>query len=285
MHKLFSRVKHLSKREKIQYAFAVILTAILVASVPVVAWFVKARKVASMIKINAPTSLVIGAGANEAAEMINLANIDVEEAIGETRVTYGRYVFSVSGRYLNHYDLQIARTTNIPFQYSVYRVSPVELNDEDDLESGWGTTDNATKAALETSGYLIATYEDSNAVKHYYPFSNQEYADGNSLYMKEGKISGAYLNDKYEVGSTVPIGKGDKTLDSTTFHEHNYGTYNYTNKYAEPLYWQATNLPVNSEGRIDGGYFVDYYVLVITWNESFVNNKETDMIYITAKRH
>ena len=162
----------------------------------------------------------------------------------------------------------------------------MELNDEADLLSGWGTSEGATKASLESGGYLIATYEDKEAVKHYYPFLNQVYASGNEQFQKAGKIVGSYLNDKYEIGSSIPIGKGDKALDAdTTYHEHSYGSYNNTNKYAEPLYWQATDVPVNANGRIDGGYFVDYYVLVITWNDSFVDNKETDMIYITARRH
>ena len=60
---------------------------------------------------------------------------------------------------------------------------------------------------------------------------------------------------------------GDGTLHSAT-----YGDYNKVQKNAQPLYWQ-------SEVQTSSG--VEFYVLVVTW-EAGANNKETDMIYITA---
>lgn len=60
---------------------------------------------------------------------------------------------------------------------------------------------------------------------------------------------------------------GDGTLHSAT-----YGDYNKVQKNAQPLYWQ-------SEVQTSSGE--EFYVLVVTW-EAGANNKETDMIYITA---
>lgn len=60
---------------------------------------------------------------------------------------------------------------------------------------------------------------------------------------------------------------GDGTLHSAT-----YGDYNKVQKNAEPLYWQ-------SEVQTSSGE--EFYVLVVTWKAG-ENNKETDMIYITA---
>ena len=60
---------------------------------------------------------------------------------------------------------------------------------------------------------------------------------------------------------------GDGTLHSVT-----YGDYNKVQKNAQPLYWQ-------SEVQTSSGE--EFYMLVVTW-EAGANNKETDMIYITA---
>lgn len=60
---------------------------------------------------------------------------------------------------------------------------------------------------------------------------------------------------------------GDGTLHSVT-----YGDYDKVQKNAQPLYWQ-------SEVQTSSGE--EFYVLVVTW-EAGANNKETDMIYITA---
>ena len=71
---------------------------------------------------------------------------------------------------------------------------------------------------------------------------------------RETPLTGSYRN-------------GDGTLHSAT-----YGDYNKVQKNAQPLYWQ-------SEVQTSSGE--EFYVLVVTW-EAGANNKETDMIYITA---
>lgn len=52
------------------------------------------------------------------------------------------------------------------------------------------------------------------------------------------------------------------------------GTYDLVQACAEPKYWQSVD--------IDRAYDIDYFVLEITWPSGLVNNKETDMIYLTA---
>jgi len=66
--------------------------------------------------------------------------------------------------------------------------------------------------------------------------------------------------------------------------------------YANPVYWLKRNIPVYTEEKTDEG-FTHSYVLRISWvmknddedddeNLNIVqNNKETDMIYITAAVH
>lgn len=60
---------------------------------------------------------------------------------------------------------------------------------------------------------------------------------------------------------------GDGTLHSAT-----YGDYNKVQKNAQPLYWQS---------EVQTSIGEEFYVLVVTWKAG-ANNKETDMIYITA---
>lgn len=281
----------LPKRKKIQLATSAVLTAVLMISLPTFAWFANNKKTASMIKVNAPTVLTIGAGSDDASDMINLSEIDVEETVGISRVTEGNYVFAIRGKYLSTYDLQIARTTNIPFKYEIYRVSKVEKTnnnnsaDEDlSLLNGLGTNNAGFANGLKDGSYNgtrynLAEYTSSKSEKFYYPYTGDP-------------VTGIYLNgaDKsvsIAENGTAKIGSGTVNIDENeTFHKHNYGsgssTYDNVNEYAEPLYWQKKGLNVNY--KKDTGDFVDYYVLKITWTEDFSNNKETDMIYITARR-
>lgn len=60
-----------------------------------------------------------------------------------------------------------------------------------------------------------------------------------------------------------------------TQHAATYGTYGNVQDNAEPLYWQSEVQTSNAEGN-------DFYVLVVSWSGGSKNDKETDMIYLTA---
>ena len=52
---------------------------------------------------------------------------------------------------------------------------------------------------------------------------------------------------------------------------------------AEPLYWKSNaqeTLPEKKEKSEE--FYVNYYILHISWDETVQNNKETDMIYLMA---
>ncbi len=275
MKKIQLKWKGLSRSKKIQASAAAVVTLVLVIGLPVFAWFTSERKTATVIKINAPTTIKIGAGNEEPVEMIDLSNINVEEYLDEestTLKTEGTYVFCVTGKYLSKYDLQIARTTNIDFDYELYRVDSKTY--EDVISKG------ITEKPTVGSGYEIAEYKselDGNT--YYYP-----YQTSNSTDKTQGNVTvqGGFLNAKTENNHT--IGNGEEKIDgSTTFHTHNYSRYDNVNEYAEPLYWQVKGLPVT--GQVGDAGFVDYYVLKIKWeNKNLTNNKETDMLYITARK-
>ena len=285
MKRVISAFGKLPKKKKIQAVTAFALSAVCAAVLPVLAWFSYTRKTANMVKINAPTILNIGAGNQEDIAMIDLSKIDVEERIDGVPVLEGDYVFCVKGKYLSTYDLQIARTTNIPFDYQLYRVSVIE-GDESSPAKGWGFDGDSLSGSTDAekltnlknkySEYRFAPYYSQIEKEYfYYP-----YQIGDTL------VNGSYINQKNDSGETIALQK----VDENNIHSKSYKykdrdtTYDNVDKYAEPLYWQAKGINVQNAGRLENGEFVDYYVLKIKWNVTFRNTKETDMIYISARR-
>ena len=104
---------------KIKIKKPVLVTAIALAaaiglSVTAYAWFTNQRRIATITKINAPTSLSIGAGAKEDAVYIDMGGIDVEKGRSKN------FVFCVfSDDTLGDYKVQLAHTTNIGFEYTI----------------------------------------------------------------------------------------------------------------------------------------------------------------------
>lgn len=99
-----------------------------------------------------------------------------------------------------------------------------------------------------------AEYEDESGTVHYYA------KNGDAL-------AGEYLNQEGNIA--------DNSL-----HDRSYDDYANVQKNAEPLYWQTNNVITPTLNNPPG--FLDYYILEISWGEDVINNKETDMIYITA---
>ena len=174
------------------------------------------------------------------------------------------------------------------FAYEIYRVD--EKTYSEVLSDGI-----TTKPSNLPAGYSVAEYKSEDGqTKYYYPYSTADVSNDRTdeNYRLSGKITGALVNDEGYINETTnakgeKIADGTKQADRRTFHERNYslesgGTYERVNQYAEPIYWQAKHLPI--AGQVTDGVFVDYYVLKITWDSSFTNNKETDMIYITARK-
>lgn len=92
-------------------------------------------------------------------------------------------------------------------------------------------------------------------------------------YIKGNPLTGNYLNKD---------GNSDYATDK--YHEITYNKYNKTHvqKSAEPLYWKTTSQETLPKEKDDTTYYVNYYILHISWDENVQNNKETDMIYLMA---
>lgn len=98
-------------------------------------------------------------------------------------------------------------------------------------------------------------------------------------YSQEAELKGRYLNKQ-----------ADSKYATDGFHGKTYGSYSNVQISAEPLYWKTTEKQILNEKNSaitkiidEDKYYVDYYILRISWDDTVQNNKETDMIYIMAK--
>ena len=97
---------------------SVIIAALLLLTIPVLAWFYRQRSMETMTQINLPYALRIGAGNTQPIQQLELSNIDVSKKKSED------VVFCVYSQGANEkYYLQLAHTTNIGFRYTIYKAS------------------------------------------------------------------------------------------------------------------------------------------------------------------
>ena len=194
----------------------------------VYSWFTNQRKLATVTRVNAPSALVIGAGAKESSTNIDIGSINVEEELGKKD-----FVFSVySDNSVSRYKLQLAHTTNIDFSYTIYKATE----------------------SMSYSGNESVEYIDALGNTRYYT------KDGSAL-------AGSYLNLNGQIANN-------------SLHDKSYKGYGEVQKNAEPLYWQTANNIQPTNNNLSG--FLDYYILEISWGENVSNDKETDIVYLTA---
>lgn len=123
---IFGKFRKMEKKKKRQLVIAVSLSVVLLVALPVYAWFTHKRSIALTTKINAPTQLYITAGNKESVANLEMADIDVENG------SYKDFVFGIGGTDVQTYQIQLAHTTNIPFEYEIYRAKSVQEADKDD---------------------------------------------------------------------------------------------------------------------------------------------------------
>ena len=283
---LRKKISKLDKYTKIQLLIALILTALFVMIVPTYAWFSSSKEIAVSTKIDSPNTLEIKSGGPPGSEqaIINfeLSDIDTENktypTYEENGLTYyyKDFVFCVKGKSISSYDLQLAHTTNIAFKYQIYSAVP----------DNNGTIVYTPKNNDESSqNYRLARIKlDGN---------NAPVVDGNGEAVYENwttPMEGRYVNVS---AGTRLIANHNTALDLTS---RSYDAGDSFQKYANPVYWLKRNIEVYSIQKQDGG-FTHPYVLRVSWimpesitqtmHESNLdvvqNNKETDIIYITAK--
>ena len=92
-------------------------------------------------------------------------------------------------------------------------------------------------------------------------------------YQQRDLLSGRYLNLA-----------DDRKHATKDYHATTYGAYDKVQQAAEPLYWKSDAQEKLPEAQQDatGEFYVNYYILRISWDGTVQNNKETDMIYLMA---
>lgn len=136
-------------------------------------------------------------------------------------------------------------------------------------------------SSQENRAYDLQLAHTSNIGFTYDIYHASKDENGSVNYLKENyrqgkKLKGGYLNKQ-----------DDSKYATDKLHGTTYGSYNNVQISAEPLYWKTTEkqiLDKTTSTTIDEDrYYVDYYILHISWDDTVQNNKETDMIYIMAK--
>ena len=259
--KIFNKLKKLSLSMRIQLAIAIICTM----AIPVFAWFTYQNRIETLSKIKEPPSINLASGGEDPALYITLENIDVNSTNYEKCV-----VFSVEPGKYSAYDIQLTHTTNIPFTYELYRV-------KQDDENG----------TIEYTDHSIDVLNGGETKLLYSVITT---AEGST----NGKVNLTDINQDDNSPTRI---LGDEE-ELATLDRRNYDTENdIVNQYVEPIYSVARRIPQLSAG-VDDSSNRDYFAIKITWqvnsnigvddanywNYAF-NNKETDIIYISAKQN
>lgn len=97
----------------------------------------------------------------------------------------------------------------------------------------------------------------------------------------------SYLGKRYTRGKVLDgkyLNEGENGHATDKYHATTYSsgltTYKNVQNAAEPLYWITNNKETLPNDPDDTEYYVNYYILQISWDENVQNNKETDMIYL-----
>ena len=115
----------------------------------------------------------------------------------------------------------------------------------------------ATESAVDSEGAVAYTTHDAQHDTYYYTTNG-------------AALAGTYLNKTQVAG---------EDLATDAYHSATYGSYDNVVKYAEPIYWQTSATVVGNSI----GDFVHYYILRVYTDSKSQNDRETDVICISAK--
>lgn len=232
-------------------ALVLALVALIAATL---SWFFNRRELDTLTWIKTPIRLYIGSGNDHDITYLDMGSIDAD---GGSR----DYVFCVVGEPVDIYSLQLAYTTNIAFYYDIYRADYTEDGSGDIT---FTYTDKKTGAEKTEHFALMGGKDPVIQGKPLRALTQQEILNHQSHKLSYGDEKGQNPVDKTKVQSN-----------------------------AEPLYWLATEnglTVMNPENVMtnpvtQGASFCDYYVLRVHWDKgTVVNDKETDMVYLTVSR-
>lgn len=252
------KFRTMSAVQRTEFIVALILTVGFLVAIQVYAWFSTNGSLETMTKIKEPGEIIIRAGKADPIVNFEMKDIDIEMI---SKGTPQKFVFSVMpGDYNMNYDLQLAHTTNIPFEYKIYKAEATDIS---------GMTE-------EEKANLAIYYPKDNKTDITYYKTN-----GNELVLNALNYDN---NDSYgrEIANT------EDSCYSLT-----YDTGDIPEIYAVPVYLQTQYPIIHPENATDP---YDYFILELSWKEitnensafsewnDAKNNKETDIIYITVSK-
>ena len=244
-----------TKKMYITSVIALILAVALLIGVTL-SWFFHKRELDSLTWIKTPIRLDIGSGNNHDIAYLDLGSIDADTP----NRTIER-VFCVYGEPVDIYSLQLAYTTNIPFYYDIYRASYAPENGNVDFTYTDEKGDHTEKFSYDPNSTPVIQAKPLNKMLSEEPAEIPKHQSHTLSYGDE---------------------KGLNPVDQSKVQSN-----------AEPLYWLAHENGLNvmnpknvqTDTTTKSSYFCDYYVIKIHWDENTViNDKETDMVYLTASR-
>lgn len=283
---LRERFNGLSNSKKIQVIIAAILTVVFLVGISSFAWFSLKSSIENLTKVKSPTMIDIRSGHGYSIEHLDLSNIDAAN-VDAQGFGYKDYIFAVkAGSNISEYDIQIAHTTNIPFTYTLYRA----------IELGNSSVNNSVPEGN------VATFEYYNAISnetitYYYGYASNTASPSTPDEDKLVTLSEDAILILTDVNpDSVNASHYNRTLgekyDGSDSVYSDYSKYIEANGddpeiYAVPLYSQHRNIRKWSND-------LDFYILRLSWNtnndstafaewNAAANNKETDIIYISAK--
>ena len=231
------------------------------------AWFFRQRQLETLTWIKTPVVLDIGSGNHHDIKYLDMGSIDAENTTDNERL----YVFCVYGQPVDTYSLQLAYTTNIPFYYDVYRA---KLLPDTTAQAG----DDSKNETVEFTYTYIDEKEGvkTETERFQYNTKSTPVISAKPLYAMGSDEISAHQSHNLSYGDD----KGEKAVEPQKVQSN-----------AEPLYWLAQENglsmlnPENIYASNGISYFCDYFVIKVHWKDNTAkNNKETDMVYLTASR-
>lgn len=277
----------MSRSSKIQLILATVITLALMISLPTYSWFNYQKKLAELQRVREPDLLYITAANAEDVKFFDLSSIKVKDSNGNAITEPEYYPFAVAGKYVNHFTLQMAHTTNNPFVYKIY-------------EGTAYTTEAAARTAAGQNGVVVEyklngewdLLEQEGVILTGDPKPIEKTSTQTMIYI----VKGAELDANMYGGGGYLNATTDNTgrmIANTTYHTDCYEDYSYNNvvKFEEPLYWQCSGIPsLPSGSEYVGRPFMKTFILEISWSSADVtagridNDKETDIVYMYAFR-
>ncbi len=242
------------KRKKVTI-ISIIVAGLLVIIGITFAWFYQHQKAASLTQIAPPGEIIISGVHGSKLDQIDLSynNGDIDE----NKIVTVRNVICVDSA-AKDITLKLAHTTNV--ENLSLRIYP------------------ATESTSQPESGDYVKGSDSGT-DYYYTFDSNKGCTTKKLKTDGDTMTLMTCLNADENNSALAKSDGD-------YHNNTYGTNEIrVQNQAEPLYWTSKgvySLPLNSQKELNEHIeykYYGYFVLEASWKEQ---NKETDIVYVTA---